>query len=88
MCQFKAKLLALLLLAGCAVPEEPPQEQVVRRPPPALAEWQWVDGELSWGTWDESLLARAQSADNPILVYLAAPGCEGLFPAPTSACVN
>ena len=85
MCQFKAKLLALLMLAGCAATEEPPQEEVVRSERPALAEWQWADGELPWGTWDESLFARAQSEDNPILVYLAAPGCEGLFPAPTPA---
>ena len=85
MCQFKAKLLALLMLAGCAATEEPPQEEVVRSERPVLAEWQWADGELPWGTWDESLLALAQSEDNPILVYLAAPGCEGLFPAPTPA---
>ena len=85
MCQFKAKLLALLMLAGCAVPEEPPQEEADRSEQPALVEWQWADGELPWGTWDESLFARAQSEDNPILVYLAAPGCEGLFPAPTPA---
>ena len=84
MCQSKAKLLALLLLAGCAATEEPPQE-VARSEQPALAEWQWADGELPWGTWDESIFARAQREDNPILVYLAAPGCEGLFPAPTSA---
>ena len=85
MCQFKAKLLALLVLAGCAVPEEPPKEEVVRSEQPALAEWQWADGELPWGTWDESLFALAQREDKPILVYLAAPGCEGLFPAPTPA---
>ena len=84
MYQFKAKLLALLVLAGCAATEEPPQE-VARSEQPALAEWQWTDGEMTWGTWDESLFARAQSEDNPILVYLAAPGCEGLFPAPTPA---
>ena len=85
MYQFKAKLLALLVLAGCAVPEEPPKEEVVRSEQPTLAAWQWADGELPWGTWDESLFARAQSEDKPILVYLAAPGCEGLFPAPTPA---
>ena len=84
MCQFKAKLLALLMLAGCAVPEEP-QEEAARSERPTLAEWQWADGELPWSTWDESLFARAQSEDKPILVYLAAPGCEGLFPAPTPA---
>ncbi len=85
MCQSKAKLLALLMLAGCAVPEEPPQEEAARSERPALAEWQWADGELPWSTWDESLFSRAQSEDKPILVYLAAPGCEGLFPAPTPA---
>ena len=85
MCQFKAKLLALLMLAACAVPEEPPKEEVVRSEQPTLAAWQWADGELPWGTWDESLFARAQREDKPILVYLAAPGCEGLFSAPTPA---
>ncbi len=85
MYQFKAKLLALLMLAGCAATEEPPQEETVRSERPALAEWQWADGELPWGAWDESLFARAQSEDKPILMYLAAPGCEGLFPAPTPA---
>ena len=78
MYQFKAKLLAMLLLAGCAATEEPPQEAT-------RSEWQWADGQMPWGTWDESLFARAQREDNPILVYLAAPGCEGLFPAPTPA---
>ena len=84
MCQFKAKLLALLVLAGCAATEKPPQESA-RSEQPALAEWEWADGEMPWNTWDESLFARAQREDNPILVYLAAPGCEGLFPAPTPA---
>ena len=85
MYQFKAKLLALLMLAGCAATEEPPQEEAARSERPALAEWQWADGAMPWGTWDESLFARAQREDNPILVYLAAPGCEGLFPVPTPA---
>ena len=84
MYQFKAKLLSLLMLAGCTATEELPQEAASGERS-ALAEWQWADGELPWGTWDESLFARAQRADNPILVYLAAPGCEGLFPAPTPA---
>ena len=84
MYQFKAKLLALLMLAGCTATEELPQEAASGERS-ALAEWQWADGELPWGTWDESLFARAQREDNPILVYLAAPGCEGLFPAPTPA---
>lgn len=84
MYQFKTKLLALLMLAGCVATEEPPQE-VARSEQPAVAEWQWADGEMPWSTWDESLFARAQREDNPILVYLAAPGYEGLFPAPTPA---
>ena len=84
MCQFKAKLLALIMLAGCAVPEEPPQE-AARSERPTLAEWQWADGEMPWSAWDESLFARAQREDNPTLVYLAAPGCEGLFAVPTPA---
>lgn len=84
MCQFKPKLLVLLMWAGCAPAEKPPQEEIGSDQPTA-AGWQWTDGELPWGAWDESLFARAQRADNPILVYLAAPGYEGLFPAPTPA---
>lgn len=74
----------MLMAAGCAASEPPPQE-AVRSERPALPEWQWADGQLPWGTWDESLLVRAQREDKPLLVYLAAPGCEGLFPAPTPA---
>ncbi len=85
MYQFKAKLLPLLMLAGCTVSEPPPQEEAARSERPVLAEWPWVDGELPWEVWDEALFARAQREDSPILVYLAAPGCEGLFPAPTPA---
>ena len=43
MYQFKAKLLTLLMLAGCAATEEPPQE-VVRSERPAL-------GRMAVGRW-------------------------------------
>ena len=84
MCQFRAKLLVLLMGAGCAPAEKPPPAAAGSARPP-VAGWQWTDGELPWGAWDEALFTRAQRADNPILVYLAAPGYEGLFPAPTPA---
>ncbi len=85
MYQFEAKLLALLMLAGCAISEPPPPEEATRNERSVLAEWPWADGELPWGAWDEDLFARAQRENSPILVYLAAPGCEGLFPTPTPA---
>lgn len=78
------KLLLLLLLVGCAaVDEELPQVAVVDEL--SIAEWIWTDGEMAWETWGEELFALAQREDRPILVYFAAPGYEGLFPAPTSA---
>jgi uncharacterized protein YyaL (SSP411 family) len=78
------KLLLALFLAGCAGVGEELPETVAMEDPTVVAEWIWTDGQMAWGGWGEQLLALAQREDRPILIYLAAPGCEGLFPAPTS----
>lgn len=84
------RLLPLLVLA-CAPVEEvsesaaiKPLSIAVATTPPA-AEWIWADGPIAWGEWSDANLARAQREDRPVLVYFAAPGCEGLFPDPTPA---
>ena len=78
------KLLLSVVLASCTpVVEEVPQTVVPSESP--KAEWVWTDGEMAWGTWNAEVLALAKRENRPILIYLAAPGCEGLFPAPTSA---
>ena len=83
-------LLPLLVLACAPVEESPPPAAVrplsaaVATTPPAV-EWIWADGPVAWGEWSDANLARAQREDRPLLVYFAAPGCEGLFPDPTPA---
>ena len=78
------KFLLALFLAGCARVGEELPETVDMEDPTVVAEWIWTDRQVAWGGWGEQLLALAQREDRPILIYLAAPGCEGLFPAPTS----
>lgn len=36
---------------------------------------------MAWHTWSPAVFQEAQERDCPILLYLAAPGCEGLFAA-------
>ena len=84
-------LLLPLLVLACAPVEESPAPAAVRPLPAAVAttppavEWIWADGPVAWGEWSDANLARAQREDRPLLVYFAAPGCEGLFPDPTPA---
>lgn len=55
--------------------------------PPALeldggsiaAEWPWRDGTLAWHEWNETVRSKALREERPLLFYVAAPGCEGLF---------
>ena len=83
-------ILPLLVLA-CAPFEEAPAPAALKPPPAAVAttppsvEWTWVDGPVAWGEWSGANLARAQREDRPLLIYFAAPGCEGLFPDPGPA---
>ena len=85
-----SRLLPLLVLACAPVEESQPPAAVrplsaeVATTPPAV-EWIWADGPVAWGEWSDANLARAQREDRPLLVYFAAPGCEGLFPDPTPA---
>jgi uncharacterized protein YyaL (SSP411 family) len=46
---------------------------------PIAAEWRWRDGSLAWHEWDETVQLKALSEERPLLFYVAAPGCEGLF---------
>ena len=75
------RLLPLLVFACAPVEEEP----VAVADDPPVAEWVWIDAQMAWGTWGDERLALARREDRPILIYFAAPGCEGLFPTPSPA---
>ena len=45
----------------------------------AAVEWPWRDGPLAWHDWDDALRQGALREERPLLFYVAAPGCEGLF---------
>ena len=77
------KLVLLTLLIGCTPAEEVPRLVEVADPAPDAKRWVWTDREMGWRLWSQDLFEEAQREDRPILVYLAAPGYEGLFPTPT-----
>ena len=76
-------LLLLTLLIGCTPAEEVPRLVEVAGTAPDAKRWVWTDREMGWRSWSQDLFEEAGREDRPVLVYLAAPGCEGLFPAPT-----
>ena len=77
------KLVLLILLIGCTPAEEVPRLVEVADLAPDAKRWVWTDREMGWRLWSQDLFEEAEREDRPILVYLAAPGCEGLFPTPT-----
>jgi len=44
-----------------------------------VIDWPWRDDALAWHDWGEAARARATREDRPLLFYVAAPGCEGVF---------
>lgn len=82
-------LILILSLCACAPREEslPPQVEEPRSDiaatPPSGAAYVWRDEALTWHAWEEvgAVIGRAQ---RPLLFYVAGPGCEGLFAAPSS----
>ena len=58
-------------------------------PPPApsrsVATWPSADREIAWKPWAASSFEEARARDCPLLLYLASPGCEGLFADDSSA---
>jgi uncharacterized protein YyaL (SSP411 family) len=45
----------------------------------AAPDWLWQDEPLVWQGWGETTRKRALREDRPLLFYVAAPGCEGIF---------
>ena len=41
--------------------------------------WPWRDQSIAWRKWDSSSFREARHENRPVLIYLAAPGCEGVF---------
>ncbi len=50
----------------------------------SAAAWPWLDGELAWRPWHDDTRELAQVEDRPLLFYVAAAGCEGLFAKPSA----
>lgn len=81
--------IIILLLYACAPREEssPPREELplfgdtttVSRDVKAYV---WQDESLAWHGWQEVETAAGR-AQRPTLFYVAGPGCEGLFAAPS-----
>ena len=42
--------------------------------------WVSADQAIDWRPWEEASFVLAQQEGRPLLLYLAAPGCEGIFP--------
>ena len=49
---------------------------------PASSEWISADQAIGWRRWVQASFAEAAASDRPVLLYLAAPGCDGLFAEP------
>jgi uncharacterized protein YyaL (SSP411 family) len=47
--------------------------------------WSSEDREIAWKPWAASSFEEARDRDVPLLLYLASPGCEGLFADDSSA---
>lgn len=81
-------LLALFVLSSCSPSEETPSISDEAPVQAASADSQdeiryaWRDGQLAWHSWSEHA-SRETLPDRPLLFYVAAPGCEGLFPMPS-----
>ncbi|NKB68747.1 MAG: DUF255 domain-containing protein [Candidatus Latescibacteria bacterium] len=70
-------LLALATILACS--SEPPTDPPLQAEPDPPAAWIWQDGPLGQQPWEAESFAAAQRRDCPVLLYLAAPGAEGLF---------
>lgn len=80
----KALLLPLFWLCACGAPlEEGGEAAVVPSSVPAggppSPQWISADQPIHWNQWTETSFSRAAATNRPVLLYLAAPGCEGLF---------
>jgi uncharacterized protein YyaL (SSP411 family) len=80
-------LLALLLQLLACAREQPQEEEGTEPPAPgrSVATWSPADREIAWKPWASSSFEEARTRDCPLLLYLASPGCEGLFADDSSA---
>ena len=82
--------LFLLGALGCSPGSREPAVENDKPLPPVSAAldrtiWPAEDQEIEWQTWSATAFREAADQDRPVLLYLAAPGCEGLFAAASSA---
>ena len=81
---FAGFLLCCSWLWSCseqiAIPNVPPK--VLKGHSEDLSVWRSKDFDFDWVTLDEALII-AKEQDRPLLYYIAAPGCDGLFENPS-----
>ena len=58
-----------------------PRQEPVRDPGehPSAPVWKSTDQAIAWRHWTTGTFLEARQRDCPVLLYFAAPGCEGLF---------
>ena len=71
-------LLTLAAILACS--SEPPKALPPKAALGPPAAWIWRDGPLDRRAWEAASFVEARRRDCPVLLYLAAPGAEGLFP--------
>ena len=78
----KLVLLAFFLGSVCCSPElREEAAQVPREQSVAVPAWISADRAISWKNWEMDAFREARERDCPVLLYQAAPGCEGVFAA-------
>lgn len=70
--------LGLFGLFNCA-PEPPPEPVPDARSQHLRSVWESTDQAIAWGHWTANSFAGARRDDLPVLLYLSAPGCDGIF---------
>jgi len=77
------RLFLLGFLACSSERRGTPPEENLPRPGPAV--WESADQSIAWKPWTAAAFQEARRRDCPVLLYLAAPGGEGLFAGGSSS---
>ena len=70
--------LGLFGLFNCA-PEPRPEPVPDARSQHLRSVWESTDQAIAWGHWTADSFDEARQGDLPVLLYLSAPGCDGIF---------
>lgn len=74
------RLLHFLCAAACGCVAAPEPEEAPAPPPrPPAPVWDSQDQSIRWLDWEDGPFAAARRLQRPVLLYFAAPGCDGMF---------